>query len=923
MRSNRYFRFALRSVLALALALLLISCNDKQQDVPGSVSLTVSVSNAMDSKTISPEGQVDISHYRIIVQNTDQNVSFESDYIPKGTVYSVSNVPAGEWIATAEAYVERSSGEYLQVATAVSTPKTVEPGSETTINVVIDADSLLDLPSGKVSINIQLPSALRGTVFYYQYKITGLTDTVFSLESGMLSASSSAEGQATIVLDPATNPLKQGAYVFEVTVQDTASDPEITGKGVDVMRLLPGLEVTGSIDLDSYNADQGFGIKVTDDIGNLLSPVIEGGTEVYTMDMENGNTLSVTLVEPLSATEVIEWYIDGTLSNSVDDSNAANGEYVFTFEPGSYNVTAIIRDTATAMSVGSISPFKVLLVDNTIFTFELNSDKASYTVTGLIKSQGEFEQPDPAKFEIPSTYRGLPVTRVDRYAFYRRTDITGALVIPESVTSIGEYAFSRCSGFNGTLTIGSNVETIGDYAFRNCSGFTGDLDAFRNCSGFTGDLVIPDSVTEIGYSAFEGCSGFTGELKIPDKVTSIGESAFQNCSGFTGELKIPESVTSISNRVFYGCSSFTGSLNISDKVTTIGDEAFRGCTSFNSLIIGSNVKTIGESVFRGCKGFIGSLNIPESVTSIGEYAFSGCSGFTGELNIPDSVTSIGGYTFAGCSGFDGSLTIGSKVKTIGKQAFSECFHLTGELKIPESVTLIGDAAFSSCSSFTGELKIPDGVESIGGSAFWNCTGFNGNLVLPDSVTSIGDAAFSGCKSFIGDLVIPDGVTSIGSSAFADCSGFDGTLTIGSNVKTIGSGAFYRCSGFKGNLNIPNNVTSIGSNAFYSCTGFDGELKISESVTSINPYTFQNCSKLTGSLVIPENVTSIGISAFDDCSSFTGDLVILDNVTTIGERAFQNCSVKSITVPWAEGSRPAGWDENWDWFYYGQIIYSEV
>ena len=863
MRSNRYFRFALRSVLALALALLLISCNDKQQDVPGSVSLTVSVSNAMGSKTISPEGQVDISHYRIIVQNTDQNVSFESDYIPKGTVYSVSNVPAGEWIATAEAYVERSSGEYLHVATAKSAPKTVEPGSETTINVVINADSLLDLPSGKVSINIQLPSALRGTVFYYQYKITSLTDADSSFDSGVLSASSSAEGQATIVLDPATNPLKQGAYVFEVTVQDTASDPEVTGKGVDVMRLLPGLEVTGSIDLDSYNADQGFGIKVTDDIGNLLSPVIEGGTEVYTMDIEDGNTLSVTLVEPLSDTEVIEWYIDGTLSNSVDDTNAADGKYTFTFEPGSYNVTAIIRDTATAMSVGSISPFKVLLVDNTIFTFELNSDKASYTVTGLIKSQGEFEQPDPTRFEIQSTYRGLPVTSIDNYAFNGRIDITGELVIPDSVTSIGHRAFEGCSKLTGSLDIPDSVTSIWNYAFLSCTGFNGELKISKN-------------IKSIGNGTFQGCTGLTGTLIIPDSVTSIGSSAFNSCSNLTGTLDIPDSVTSIGNYAFLSCTGFNGELKIS-----------------------KNIKSIGGGAFSGCSSLTGNLIIPESMTSIESSVFSGCSGFNGNLVIPESVTSIGGWAFSDCSGF------------------------TGTLDIPESVTSLGGGAFSGCKGFTGELVIPDSVTSIGEQTFQNCTGFTGNLVIPDSVTSIGFRAFQDCSGFNGSLTIGSSVTSIGGSAFYNCSGFKGTLTIGSKVETIGDAAFNGCSGFTGELKIPDKVTSIGGRAFDSCSGFTGSLIIPDSVTTIGNYAFSGCKGFNGTLTIGNSVETIGEQAFFYCFSVAGDLVVPDSVTSIGQQVFRNCSVESITVPWSEGSRPAGWDEWWNSGYSGQIIYSEV
>ena len=46
--------------------------------------------------------------------------------------------------------------------------------------------------------------------------------------------------------------------------------------------------------------------------------------------------------------------------------------------------------------------------------------------------------------------------------------------------------------------------------------------AFNNCKNLTGNLVIPNSVTEIGDQAFAGCTGFTGDLTIPNSVTNIG-----------------------------------------------------------------------------------------------------------------------------------------------------------------------------------------------------------------------------------------------------------------------------------------------------------------------------------------------------------------------------------------------------------------
>ena len=48
------------------------------------------------------------------------------------------------------------------------------------------------------------------------------------------------------------------------------------------------------------------------------------------------------------------------------------------------------------------------------------------------------------------------------------------------------------------------------------------------CSGLT-SIIIPNSITTIGYSAFEGCNNLTN-IKIPSSVTSIGYCVFNGCS---------------------------------------------------------------------------------------------------------------------------------------------------------------------------------------------------------------------------------------------------------------------------------------------------------------------------------------------------------------------------------------------------------
>ena len=340
-------------------------------------------------------------------------------------------------------------------------------------------------------------------------------------------------------------------------------------------------------------------------------------------------------------------------------------------------------------------------------------------------------------------------------------------------------------------------------------------------------VIIPDSVTSIGYGAFSGCTSLSS-VEIGDSVTSIGSSAFSGCSSLSSVV-IPDSVTSIGSSAFSGCSSLS-SVVIPDSVTSIGSSAFYGCKKLSSVVIGDSVTSIGESAFNGCTS-LSSVVIPDSVTSIGGSAFYGChSSLYTEYEYGKYVRS-GDNPYAvliGTTNYNMSTyTINENTKHIAYYAFWGCSRLTS-ITIPDSVTSIGDEAFEECTSLSS-VVIGDSVTSIGSYAFYGCKKLS-SIVIPDSVTSIGSYAFSGCTSLT-DVYITD-IAAWCKISFSD---FDSNpMYYGANLYLNGE--------LITELVIPDSVTSIGSYAFYNCKSLSS-IVIGDSVTSIGKWAFSSCTSL--------------------------------------------------------------------------------
>ena len=561
---------------------------------------------------------------------------------------------------------------------------------------------------------------------------------------------------------------------------------------------------------------------------------------------------------------------------------------------------------------------------------------------------------------LPSYFRGKPVSTIPNRAFYNCTNLTGSLVIPNTVKTIGSEAF-RYSAFNGTLTLGNSLEYINGDAFDHCL-FTGDLiipdsvisigsGVFSACSGFTGNIVIGNGIQNIPAYAFSGLTNATGTLTLGNNIETIGNYSFQECA-CTGALVIPNSVKSIGNLAFRNLKNVTGSLTFGNNITSIGTQAFENSTFTGDLTIPNSVITINNSAFKKT-AFNGNLILSNALITLGNDAFDHCL-FTGDLIIPDSVTRIGSGTFSGCSGFTGNVVIGNGVVSIGNYAFSGLTSVKGTLTIGENVQTIGTFALQYIS-FTGDLIIPDSVISIGKNAFQNSNKFSGNVLIGASVESLGENLFKNCsnltsvtfKNINGWFVTTDSSAVSGTSLnvndpvqnatwfktdylsyiWKTDGGFvytlleDGTYAIGAKdtslsgdliipeyykgiaVTQIAENGFANCTNLTGKLVISDKITIIGKKAFYGA-GFKGTLTIGNNVTTIGNDAFDHCL-FTGDLIIPDSVISIASGAFSACSGFTGNVVIGNGVVSIGNYAFSGLTSVKGTLTIGENVQTIG------------------
>lgn len=324
-------------------------------------------------------------------------------------------------------------------------------------------------------------------------------------------------------------------------------------------------------------------------------------------------------------------------------------------------ITAILL--ATALFVGAVVLTGCAKNENEEngFVFELNEDAASYSV---VEYKGNAET-----LNIPSIFKGLPVTEIKNAAVYGNTRLK-KLIISENIKTIGLSAF-RDSTYLEEIVFPASLEEIKLEAFSGCISLKKITvnEGNKVYSSKDGVLFAANESELVLYPARLEPTAADGEPKIytvPQSVTKIRKGAFRDCKR-VDKVVLPEGLIEIESYAFYNFTTLTG-IDLKN-VQTIGEYAFYNCTMLDEIVI------------------------PDSVQTVGEYAFANCM-LASRIIIGKGLTEIAPYTFSSCKSAN-TINTGGNITKISRGAFNSCASAVRVL-FPITLELIEEKAFSGC-----------------------------------------------------------------------------------------------------------------------------------------------------------------------------------------------------------------------------------
>lgn len=461
------------------------------------------------------------------------------------------------------------------------------------------------------------------------------------------------------------------------------------------------------------------------------------------------------------------------------------------------------------------------------------------------------------------------------------------IVVPSSVNNIEMNAF-HCTSSLRTISIASDSTAI----FLN--------GILQGCSGLT-TIIAPSSsmvekvltlcqqgVQDTSYNNGDGLKKYNIQPKtsvvIPDSLTWLGWNFLQGCSLIVTSVVIPSTVTSIGMGAFYQSTTLT-SVTINSESINIGDSAFYECNRISTVIAPS--QAILDRVIPVCKK--GTMDANYNVNGLKKYTITTVK----DVVIPSSINYISDDTLRGCKSIMTSVLIPSTVSMISNTAFQDCPKLTTFIVSSPSVLNqvlsscqqgIEDASYDSSATGLKKYKIqtlttvviPDGVGMIDQNTLRGCNSVVKTVVIPSSVASIGSSALGSFTSLT-SVVVPSTVRHIDNYAFSSCSSLT-SITISSDTTLIGDNIVAGCPKL---TTIIAPSSSVLSKLLSLCQRGIEDTNYSSSATGLKKYTVQ---KLTSTVEIPDGITYFGQGVLHECSTTVKSLTIPSSVTYIDRYA---------------------------------------
>lgn len=338
----------------------------------------------------------------------------------------------------------------------------------------------------------------------------------------------------------------------------------------------------------------------------------------------------------------------------------------YAFQNRSSLTSVTLPDTLTSIGIGAFwkcdnmtsvyIPESVTSIDEAAF-FGCSALKSVAIPDGITAISGRtfFECTALTAAEIPES-----VTSIGDSAFWGCSGLT-EISIPNGVTSIGYGAFLGCSGLK-TVSVSESVTSIANSVFQSCDSLTAFEVAAQNPVYSSADGVlmqgttllqypvgnprssytVPDGITRIGNYAFERAANLT-DIVLPESVTEIGFDAFSDTPWLDAQLEAAP--FAVANNILFACDqdACAGDVVLPDGITSIGDGALRWNWDMESVTIPEGVTSIGDSAFYECE-WLQEVTLPSTLVSIGTNAF-GCVYGLSQVTIPKSVKYIGAWAF--------------------------------------------------------------------------------------------------------------------------------------------------------------------------------------------------------------------------------------------------------------------------------------